>query len=124
MTYNPQTGITGSVMISGTPYAFGKWSLSMKANIIPTNNFTGGGYQTVVAGVKSADLSLEALTYDQGNMPFTIGTKYTFTLGYNALTSTTVTIMIETIEPTVDYDGAQPIKISGKSDGTFTPSIN
>lgn len=123
MASNPQSGITGSVSIGGTSYAFGKWTLSMKANLMPVNNFTGGGYRQVVAGVKSADLTLEALTYDQGNMPFVCGNQYTFILGYNALTSTTVTIMIESIEPTVDYDGLQPIKISGQSNGPFTPSI-
>lgn len=123
MTYNPQSGITGSVNVGGTSYAFGKWTLSMKTNVMPVNNFTGGGYQQVVAGVKSADLTLESLTYDQGNMPFVCGNQYTFILNYNALISTTVTIMIESIEPTVDYDGLQPIKISGKSNGPFAAEI-
>lgn len=124
MAFNPLSGITGSVKIGATSYAFGKWNLSMKSNLIPVNNFTGGGYQQIVAGVQSADLTLEALTYDQGNMPFSIGVKYTFILGYTSTATITVSIYIESIEPTVDYDGAQPIKISGKSDGAFIGSIS
>lgn len=123
MAFNPISGINGTVKIGATSYAFGKWTLAMKTNVLPVNNFTGGGYQQVVAGVTSAELTLEALTYDQGNMPFTTGTKYSFILGYNNTTSTTVSIMVETIEPTVDYDGLEAIKITGKSDGSFTSAI-
>jgi hypothetical protein len=77
----------------------------------------------LVVGVKSAELTLDSLTYDEGNMPFTIGTRYTFILGYTATINTSLAVYIGSIEPTVDYDGAQPIKITGKSDGTFTGSI-
>lgn len=123
MAFNPVAGISGSVKIGATSYAFGKWSLAMKANVMPVNNFTGGGYQQVVGGVVSADLTLSSLTYDQGNMPFAVGTLYTFILGYNLTTSVTVQIMIESIEPEVDYDGLEAIKISGKSNGAFSASI-
>jgi hypothetical protein len=123
MAFNPLSGVTGSVKIGALSYAFGKWTLAMKSNALIVNNFTGGGYQQVTGGVLSADLTLDALTYDQGNMPFSCGTTYTFILGYNATTTVTVAIFIESIEPTVDYDGAQPIKISGKSNGPFTAAI-
>ena len=121
--FNPLSGIVGSVMIGTTAYAFGKWSLSMRTNLIPVNNFTGGGFQQLVPGVKRAELTLDSLTYDQGNMPFTVGQKYTFILGYTATVNNTIAIYVETIEPTVDYDGAQPIKITGQSDGAFTAAI-
>ena len=123
MAFNPKSGIEGSVKVGATSYAFGKWTLNMQAKALLTNNFTGGGNQTVVGGVKKADLTIEALTYDQGNMPFSAGTKYAFILGYDSVTSNTVTIFVETIEPTVDYDGLEAIKITGTSDGSFTPSI-
>ena len=123
MAFNPQSGISGSVTIGGTSYSFGKWTLAMKTNLIPVNRMGGGGFQEVVAGVSSAELTLDALTYDAGNMPFATGSSYTFVLAYNLLLSTTVVIVIESIEATVDYDGAQPIKITGKTNGTFTSSI-
>jgi hypothetical protein len=121
--FNPLSGLSGSVGIGADKYAFGKWSLSMSANLIPVNNFTGGGYQQLVPGVKKAELTLDALTYDQGNMPFVVGQKYTFLLGYTATVNATISIYIGSIEPTVDYDGAQPIKITGMSDGPFNASI-
>ena len=121
--FNPLSGIQGSVMIGSVPYAFGKWACSMRCNLVPVNNFTGGGYQQMVPGVKRAELTLDALTYDQGNMPFTIGQKYTFVLGYTATVNLSISMYVETIDPTVDYDGAQPIKITGQSDGPFSGSI-
>ncbi len=123
MAFNPISGIQGSVKIGVTSYAFGKWSLAIKGRALPVNNFTGGGYQQVVGGVIKADLSLEALTYDQGNMPFAVNTLYTFILGYNATTTVTVQIMIEEITPTVDYDGLEGIKITGTSNGSYTAAI-
>jgi len=123
MPFNPLTGLSGSVKIGSIAFAFGKWGLVMTANLIPVNNFTGAGFQQIVPGVKKGALTLDALTYDQGNMPFTCGNKYTFILGYSATVSLSLDIYIETIEPTVDYDGAQPIKITGQSDGVFAASI-
>jgi len=123
MPFNPLSGITGSVKIGSVAFAFGKWALSIQTNLIPCNNFTGGGFQQLVAGVSKAELTLDALTYDEGNMPFTSGQKYVFILGYTATVNITLTMYIATIEPTVDYDGAQPMKITGQSDGTFTAAI-
>src|SRR5262245_53697528 len=123
MPFTPLSGIQGSVKIGAAAFAFGKWALSMNSNLIPVNNFTGGGYQQLVPGVLKATLTLDALTYDQGNMPFTCGVKYTFVLGYTATVTASIGMYVESIEPTVDYDGAQPIKITGQSDGAFAASI-
>jgi hypothetical protein len=122
--FNPLSGITGSVKISTTEYAFTKWTLEMRCVVVKANNFTGGGYQQVVAGMASATLTLEADTYDQGNMAFSVGTTYTFTLGYTALVTVDVPVMIESITPTVDYEGGQAIKVVGQSNGSFTASIS
>lgn len=120
--FNPLSGITGFVKISTTAYAFTKWSLEMRAVIVKANNFTSS-YQQVVSGLVSASLTLEADTYDQGNMPFTVGTSYIFILGYTVGVSVTVTIVLESITPTVDVEGGQPIKITGQSNGSFTAAI-
>lgn len=123
MPFNPLSGITGSVKIGSTPYAFSKWSLEMKCVVVKANNFTGGGYQQVVPGLCSATLTLEANTYDQGNMAFTVGNFYSFILGYTATISVTVSMLIESISPSIDVEGGQPIKITGQSNGSFTASI-
>lgn len=123
MAFNPLSGKSGSVMIGATAYAFSKWSASIKCNIVKANNFTGGGYQQVVAGLLSCSITLEALTYDQGNMAFTAGNSYTFILGYTTGINLTVTCLVEEIAPSVDVDGGEPIKISGQSNGSFTASI-
>ena len=111
--------------MGSTKYAFGKWNLSLKANQMPTNNFlnidsAGRGYQTTVAGVYSADLTLEALTADAGNMPFAVGSTVIFNLGTDSLNYYPIPIAIESIEPSADFDGLQPVKISGKSNGVVS----
>ncbi len=123
MVFNPLSGISGSVKIGTVAFAFTKWSVDMKCVVVKANNFTGGGYQQVVPGMCSATLTLEADTYDQGNMPFTVGNFYTFILGYTAGVSLTLAVMIESISPQVEYENGQPIKISGQSNGTFGAAI-
>lgn len=121
--FNPLSGIAGSVKISTTAYAFTKWTASLKTNLVKANNFTGGGYQQLVAGITSATITLEALTYDEGNMAFTAGNSYTFILGYTGMVNLTLTVLVESIDVTVDYEGGQPIKLSGQSNGSFTAAI-
>lgn len=123
MPWNPLSGKTGSVMIGSTAYAFSKWSAQIKCNLIKASNFTAGAYQRVIAGLLSCAITLEALAYDQGNMPFTAGNSYAFILGYTATINLTVTCLVGSIEPTVDIEGAQSLKITGDSDGTFTAAI-
>ena len=121
--FNPLSGIAGSVKISTTAYAFTKWAVEMKCVVVKANNFTGGGYQQVVPGMASATLTLEADTYDQGNMAFLVGDNYTFILGYTTGVSLTLEVMIESISPEVNYEEGQPIKIVGQSNGEFAASI-
>ena len=121
--FNPLSGIAGSVKIGATPYAFTKWSASMKTVFVKANNFTGEGYQQGVPGMCSATLNLEANTYDQGNMAFVAGNTYTFVLGYTTGVSLTLTVLIESIDVTVDYEGGQPVKITGQSTGSFSAAI-
>lgn len=122
-TFNPLSGITGFVKISTTAYAFSKWTIEMKCVVVKANNFTGGGYQQVVPGLASATLTLEQLTYDEGNSAFAVGDTYTFILGYTTGISLTLTVMVESINVTVDIEGGQPVKIVGQSTGSFTAAI-
>lgn len=124
MAFNPLSGVVGSVKVGATSYAFGKWSIKLKTKSIPVNNFNSNGRQQVVGGVTHAELTLEALTYDQGNMPFSTNATYSFILGYSATQSITVAFFIEEIDVDVDYDGAQPVKIQCTSnDITFSAAI-
>jgi hypothetical protein len=121
--FNPLSGVIGFVKISTTTFAFTKWSAEMKCKIVSANNFTGDGYQQIVSGVTSATITVESDTYDEGNMAFTCGAAYTFLLGYMTGVQLSITVIIESITPTVDYNGGQPIKIVGQSNGSFTASI-
>jgi len=123
MPFNPLSGISGAVAVGATEYAFSKWTVEMKCVVVKANNFTGGGYQQVVPGLCSATLTLEALTYDEGNMPFTVGDFATFVLSYSSTTDLTLGVMIESINVSVDIEGGQPVKLVGQSNGAFTASI-
>lgn len=123
MPFNPLSGVTGSVAVDTDEYAFSKWTVEMKCVVVKANNFMGGGYQQVVPGLVSATITLEALTYDGGNMPFAVGDMPEFTLAYSATLSMTVTVMIESISATVDVEAGQPIKITGQSNGAFTAAL-
>lgn len=121
--FNPLSGIAGFVKISTTSFAFTKWTVAMKTVFVKANNFTGGGFQQGVAGITSATVTVESLTYDEGNMPFTSGAAATFILGFTTGVSLTIAVIIESIDVTVDYEGGQPVKITGQSSGTFTAAI-
>lgn len=124
MAFNPLAGIQGSVKIGAVSYAFHEWTLNMGTKVLLVNNFTGASFQQTIPGVTKAELTLNALTYDRGNMPFVTGTKYAFILGYDSVTSVTVTIQVETIEAGANYDELEPIRIIGQSDGVFTSAIS
>ena len=123
MPFNPLAGITGNVAIAAVDYAFSKWTVEMKCVVVKANNFTGGGYQQVVPGLVSATITLEALTYDGGNMTFAVGDYADFTLSYSAVLTLAITVMIESITGSIDVEAGQPIKITGQSHGAFTAAI-
>ncbi len=123
MPFNPLAGISGSVEIGEVAYAFSKWTVEMKCVVVKANNFTGGGYQQIVPGLVSATITLEALTYDGGNMAFAVGDFIDLTLSYSATISMEISVMVESISGTVDVEAGQPIKITGQSNGSFTAAI-
>ncbi len=124
MPFNPLSGVQGSVQIGGFVYTFGKWDLTTETKGQLVNNFSSNGRQQVVPGVTSAELSLEALTYDLGNMPLVTGSSYVMILGYDATHSFQAIFYVESINMTVDYDGLQSVKVKAKSnDITFLSLI-
>ncbi len=123
MPLNLQTGVTGATSIGAQFYAFSKWVYKSKTALIDVPNFLGQGYIDRVFSLTDAELELSAKTYDAGNMSFATGTTLTFLLWTDALSSSTVNISVETIELGVEVDGAQPVKLTGKSNGLCPNSI-
>jgi hypothetical protein len=124
MAFNPISGKDGSVVInngSDVEYAFGKWSVPMKAGLPKVNNFTSD-FQQLVAGLTSGTINLEG-PYDGGNMPLTVGTKYTFKLNFNGSIQLSVPAIVETVEPSQDVDDAARVKVTAQSTGSFTAAI-
>lgn len=123
MADNYLAGKSGYVAIGATQYSFGKWKLSMKTNLPKITNWNTLGYRRILAAINEATLTLEAPCYNQGNMPFTCGTSYTWKLGFTAGIELVVTAIIETLEPANDVEGVPTVNITAQVDGVFTPSI-
>jgi hypothetical protein len=114
-------GTSGSVLVGGVAYAFGKWRFAMKAGLPKVNNFTSA-YQQLVAGLISGTLTLEG-PYDAGNMPIAAGTSYAFTLKFSAAVTLTVTCYVEDITPSQDIEDAARVTVTAQSTGSFTAAI-
>lgn len=121
MAFNPIGGPSGSVLVGGVAYAFGKWRVSFKSGLPKVNNFTSA-YQQLVAGLLSATLSLEG-PYDGGNMPLTAGVSYAFTLKFSNAITLTVTAYVESIDPSQDIEDAARVSVTAQSSGSFTASV-
>jgi hypothetical protein len=121
MPFNPVGGPSGSVLVGGVAYAFGKWRISMKTGLPRVNNFTSA-YQQLVAGLTSATISIDG-PYDGGNMPLTAGTSYAFTLRVNGAISLVVTALVGEINPSQDIEDAARISITAESNGSFTAAV-
>lgn len=115
------SGTSGSVLVGGVAYSFGKWRFQMKAGLPRVNNFTTG-YQVLVAGLLSGTLTLEG-PYDGGNMPLAAGTSYAFTLKFSNAITLSVTCYVEDITPSQDIEDAARISVTAQSTGSFTAAI-
>lgn len=121
MPANFISGTSGSVLVAGVAYAFGKWRFQMKSGLPKVNNFTSA-YQVLVAGLLSGTLTLEG-PYDGGNMPLAAGTSYAFTLKFSNAITLTVTAFVEDITPSQDIEDAARISVTAQSTGSFTAAI-
>lgn len=133
-------------------WAFGKWRLPIRTATPKVTNFTGVtsfaapagltlsspqnnsptgpnssgnfilAFQQVVAGVTSVQLQLEG-PYDQNNMPLCSGIQYAFVLGLSSELSIAVIGLVDGLEPFIDVEGAEMIRVTAQSNGFFTPFI-
>jgi len=122
MAQNLLAGKTGSVTIGATTFSFGKWEVEVHSKMVPVPNFNGAGAEQYVAGLYGGKLTVSG-PYDMGNMPFTVGTQYTWSLALNASVVLSLPAIVDSIKPSVDVEGAAMITITAQSNGTFTPSI-
>lgn len=122
MPFNPIGGPSGSVLVGGVPFAFGKWRASLKNALPRVNNFTSA-FQQLVKGLTSATLNMEG-PYDSGNMPLTVGNSYEFTLKYAPSISLTVNALVGEIGPSQDIEDAGRIAVTAESSGIFVASIS
>lgn len=114
-------GTSGSVLVGGVAYSFGKWRLQMKGGLPKVNNFTSA-FQQLVAGLTSATLTLDG-PYDGGNMPLAVLTAYAFTLKFSPAITLVVTAMVEDITPSQDIEDAARISVTAQSTGSFTAAV-
>lgn len=121
MPFNPIGGPSGSVLVGGTPYAFGKWRAALKNGLPRVNNFTSA-FQQLVAGLTSATLSMDG-PYDAGNMPLVSGNLYEFTLNFAPSISLVVNGRVGEISPSQDIEDAARVSVTVESTGIFTAAI-
>lgn len=114
-------GTSGSVLVGGVAYNFGKWRFQMKAGLPKVNNFSGA-YQLLVTGLLSGTLTLDG-PYDGGNMPLTAGASYAFTLKFSNAITLTATAFVEDITPSQDIEDAARISVTAQSSGSFTAAV-
>lgn len=131
----------------GAPYfSFNKWSASIKAILPEVTNFTTAGYQTLVSGIVSADLTLTApinqgllnpaFTQDGepvGGPPgigagssgtgFAVGSYYTFNLGFTSTLFLVVSALVTGLDVDEDVEGNPILNITAESDGSFAARV-
>lgn len=123
MAINAIAGKVGFVKVGSVPYCFTKWKASMKVNPLKVTNFCSEGYQELIDGIKSATITLSG-AYDEGNMPLTVGTQYTFILGWDTGIELSIDALVTDITPTVNAnDEADQIEVTAESSGSFDAVI-
>ena len=119
---NYVSGLTGHISVGGQNWRLNKWSIPLKTKLVPVTNFESGGFQEMLACIKSSSISASG-PYDQGNMGMTTGNSYAFVLVLNSNISISVTALIDSLELDDDAEGNATIKISAQSNGAFTITI-
>jgi hypothetical protein len=122
MPFNPLHGISASVKIATTAYAFDSFKFSPKNKLADVSNFTGAGFKQFIAGMTDGKVSLTG-PYDEGNMPFTVGNAYTLVLGYTGVVSVSCPCLCESIDMDVKVDDAQKSSLTFQITGSFTAAI-
>jgi hypothetical protein len=116
------SGISGSVQIGAISYAFKKWSMDIDTNLPKVNNFLSI-FQQLVAGIRSANLTLEGPYYEGSYPPFIGGNLYIFILNFDNAQGLTGDFLIEKMTPSQDVEDAARLHITARSTGNFSYTI-
>jgi hypothetical protein len=122
MAFNPLHGISASMKIGATAYAFDSFKFSPKNKLADVSNFTGGGYRQFIAGLTDGKVSCTG-PYDEGSMAFAVGTSYTLLLIYTGAVEVSCPCICESIDADVKIDDTQKISITFQITGSFVGAI-
>jgi hypothetical protein len=106
----------------GRAYSFSTWDLTLNCSLPKITNFTSGGFQALLAGIVSGQISVKG-PYNNTNMAFTVGNLYTWTLGFTTSVVINVPGLIESITSDDDVKEFPKISITAKSTGVFLAAI-
>lgn len=109
--------------IASATFRFGKIKIAMRITLVDVTNFLSSGSEEWAPAVQGADVTLSAAAWDQGNMPFALGTTYAFVFTFTTSVTLSIAVIIGTIDHDIDVKGAQAITLTGKANGTFTGAI-
>lgn len=116
------SGLTGGVLVGGTPRGFSKWKLSCKTKAVIRNNWLCSGFQRLVAGFTDGTITISG-PYDGGNMPVVCGGVYVFTLQWTANLAIAVTAQVESLDPDNDAEDGPNLSVTAKSTGIFSALV-
>lgn len=122
MAQNLLAGKTGYVNTGSANYSFGKWESDVQVKTVPVPNFNGGGYMQRVVGLTDGKITITG-PYDQGNMAFTAGTQYNWTLGLAPSVFLTIPGILQSIKMAEDVEGNPVVTLTVESNGSFTAAI-
>lgn len=122
MAFTPVSGKSGSVLVGGTAYAFGKWEYAMKTGTPKVTNFNGSGYRQLVSGITEGTITVDG-PMDLGNMALTSGNTYVMTLQWTNSVTLTGTGILASLTPSDDVEDAGRVKCTFEINGTFTAAI-
>ena len=116
---NYYSGKIGYVRVGGSDLAMDEWSFDMDAAVIKVTNFLSGGYQEVIAGIFSANVSFSG-QWDAGNIGLVIGGTYSVVLGISPSVSLTGSILLSKLQAKDSTEGNPKLSCSGPTNGTFS----
>lgn len=128
MANNCASGRGGSVLVGTVSYNFKNWSLSQEEKLNESSNFSTSGFRTYCRGLDSATLNLEGPysigSGTGGDMVFSLGTSYSFTLTVASGLTYVVTAIVNKCDLSQDVDGLAMLKVSAQVSGSFTAGIS
>ena len=116
---NYVSGKIGYVRVGGSDLAMDEWGFDMDAGIIKVTNFLSAGFQEVIVGILSANVSFSG-QWDISNIGLVIGGSYTVVLGVSPGVSLTGSILLSKLQAKDSTEGNPKLSCSGPTNGPFS----